>query len=729
MAALAFPVAGIAGWGAKVGADSISKIPASLDISAPAQASYVYASDGKTLITTFYDEARRFVPLSDVAPAMQQAIISAEDSRFFEHHGVDVKGVLRAFVANHRSGQVQQGASTLTMQYVRNLLLASADNPEEALAATQQTTSRKLREMRMAVQLEQKLNKQQILEGYLNIAYFGHRAYGIYAASRVYFSRDPSQLTVPQAAMLAGLVQAPSSYDPADPANRKVATDRRNWVIDRMVSLDYLSAPAAAVAKASPITLRLGSLPNNCASVSAAHNDYGFFCDFFHEWWLQQPQFGATEADRENNLRRGGYTIITSLDPAIQRSAESHVLDKVPVTNRFAHGVVVVEPGTGKVKAMAVNRVYSLDQSHNLMSSDPAKARYNIRGNYPDTVVPLLGGGDMSGYQAGSTFKMFTMLAALSQGLPLSTTIYAPPRVRTQYVIDPSDPAACGGPYWCPQNASGAMTGYQSIWSGFGKSVNTFFAQLIERVGSQNAVAMAEKLGLQWRNPVDQFFASPAHSWGWGAFTLGVADTTPLEMADAYATVAAQGKYCAPMAVQEVRDNQGRVVPVSPRCNQVVPVEAARGAADAARCVTGYGASKGQCGGWSTAPSVYPTVGRPVAGKTGTTDTTRAAWFIGFTPNLAAASFMADPDNPSDAVGDQNSRKPVDTVAQTLHDALQGTPVLYFTPPSDRTAYGKNGRSGYLSSPALSQAAPQSNQNNQGGGVTTATLPRRRRRG
>jgi membrane peptidoglycan carboxypeptidase len=282
---------------------------------------------------------------------------------------------------------------------------------------------------------------------------------------------------------------------------------------------------------------------------------------------------------------------------------------------------------------------------------------------------------------------MFTMLAALDRGMPLSTSYYSPSRLRSIYFTAWNDPKACGGGHWCPQNASRAMTGTQTMWSGFGKSVNTYFVQLEQKVGAGRAVRMAERLGLRWRTEIDRKQAQPGRANTWGAFTLGVADTTPMEMANAYATVAADGRYCQPLPVTSVKTADGAQVthegrPVAaPRCRQAVSVAAARAATDAARCVTGYGSARGSCGGWSTAPGVHGTVGRPVAGKTGTTDDTRAAWFVGFTPELAAASFVADPDNPFNPVGDWNSWKPIQSVSQTLRDGLRGQPVRRFTPP------------------------------------------------
>lgn len=238
------------------------------------------------------------------------------------------------------------------------------------------------------------------------------------------------------------------------------------------------------------------------------------------------------------------------------------------------------------------------------------------------------------------------------------------------------------------------MAGTHTMWSGFGQSVNTFFVQLQERVGAEATVRMAERLGLRWRTPTDQEMASPARANGWGAFTLGVADTTPLEMASAYAVGAADGQYCEPLPVLSIKDvngdevvhknEDGELVPVSqPRCTQAVSAEVARAATDAALCPTGSGAAKGSCSGGATASEVSTIVGRPVAGKTGTTDGNRTAWFVGFTPQLAVAGFSADPDNPFNAVGGGRASQSIQSVAQTLRDALKDEPVQRFTPPTE----------------------------------------------
>jgi len=682
LALVGLPAAMLMGRGVKMGADAYLAIPNDLDETPAGQTSYVYAADGKTLLTMFYEEYRRYLPLDDIPPQMHQAVIAAEDARFLQHNGVDFKGLVRAFLANQRAGGVEQGASTLTMQYVRMALRDGAKTPRDVVQATEQTPARKLREVRIAIELEKRLSKEEILERYLNTAYFGHRAYGVYAASQIYFSKQPDQLTLPEAALLAGLVKAPTDYDPA--ANdATAATQRRDWVLDQMADQHYVTVEQATQAKTEPLALKVTDPPNDCIGLNAALNNYGFFCEYLKNWWMQRPEFGDSPYERMDRLRRGGYHIITSLDPTVQSVASDEVFAKVPASSTFAHGLVAVEPGTGRVKAMAVNRIFSVDQNDNGPNTDPAKRAMGAKGNYPNTVNALVGGGGLPGYQAGSTFKFFTMLAALEAGMPLKTSYNSPKRMVSIYPGNPGEPSTCGDK-WCPANASDAMTGNQTMWSGFGKSVNTYFVQLEQAVGAQNAVKMAERLGLRWRSEADRAVAeSPERAAKWGSFTLGTADTTPLEMANAIATIAAEGVYCEPSPVLSINGPDGNTAGdvAKSHCHQAVPASVARAATDAARCVTGFGAAGGECGNWSTASWVAGAVGRPVAGKTGTTDSTRAAWFVGYTPQLAAASFMADPDYPFNHVGDGNSEKPIQTVAGVLRNGLANQPVANFNYP------------------------------------------------
>ncbi|GAA4208900.1 transglycosylase domain-containing protein [Actinocatenispora rupis] len=676
VALLAFPGFGLTGLALKSGSDVFGKTPDKLSIPEPPQNSSLYANDGKTLLTQFYADDRMPTDIAHIPTVMQHAIVAAEDTRFYQHHGVDPRGIVRSLLANRQAGRVSEGASTLTMQYVRNVLMYSAQTPEQLQQATEQTMGRKLREMRYALALERKYTKSQIMERYLNIIYFGHQAYGIKAAARIYFDTTPEKLTLPQAALLAGVVKSPDAFDPESGVDgRKAALARRTYVLDSMRKLHYLTPAQDAAAKKAPIGLKSGSVPNGCTEVPSNHPDWGFFCDWFVQWWDQQPAFGANTAEREMKLRTGGYKIVTSFSPRVQRSAERASTAVYSKDNSKALPIAAVQPGTGRVVAMAVNRNYSL-------ASNP-----NGWANRPNTVDQLIaGGGDIVGYQTGSTMKMFTMLAALESGYSLDTGFNAPGRLATGY---PVSSGGCGG-YYCPVNDNPPwMDGYRTMWTGYGRSVNTYFVWLEQKIGAEKAVNMAKRLGIQFRASTDEALSKPGRAHGWGAFTLGVADVTPLELANAYATVAAQGMYCKPLPATSITDATGKASPAAkPSCHRVLRADVARAATDAARCPVGTQGFYHKCDG-GTANEVGAMFGsRPVAGKTGSSETNATESFVGFTPQIAVAGTACTPDNPWDSVGAGISSSVDIAVAKTMLSALRGQPIKHFHRPSATIAYG-----------------------------------------
>ncbi|WP_229402969.1 transglycosylase domain-containing protein [Micromonospora okii] len=673
LAVAALPAALVFGIGVRGLTEPWSGLPESLRRPPTAQRSTLYANDGTTPITSFYTEDRVDVPLSGVAPMMREAVVAAEDDRFYQHRGVDARAVVRAFTANSGGDGPRQGASTLTMQYVRNVLASDPALTEEQRAkATEITAARKIKEMRYALALEQEMSKDDILAGYLNIAYFGAGAYGVGAASKRYFSKSPAQLTLAEAALLAGLVRSPHTDDPIN-GDADAALTRRAYVLDRLVETGRVAPDAAAAAKAEPLTLRPDATPNDCTAVSEEHNDWGFFCDWFTRWWSEQPAFGASAEERQRTLRRGGFRIVSTLDPAVQRTVTEQVAQVYRVDDAGAAPTAVVQPGTGRVLALAVNRNYSV-------AANPPGA-----GNRPNTVNQLVaGGGTIDGYQAGSTFKIFAVLAALEAGLPLDTGFAAPARVLTRYPVTGGS-ADCGG-RWCPANADPAwMDGYRTMWDGFGRSVNTYFAWLTERVGADRVVEMAQRLGIRLRADSDARMARHG-AREWGPFTLGVAATTPLDLAGAYASVAAEGMWCAPTPVLRILDAHGREVAAGrPDCRQVLDVDVARGAADVARCPVGDQSMYGRCDG-GTAPELRARLGRPVAGKTGSSEGNGAETVVAFTPQLAVASIAANPDDPREPVGKTVQARLVDVVGRTLYEALRDQPVRDFVPPSESVA-------------------------------------------
>ncbi|MDQ0369686.1 transglycosylase domain-containing protein [Catenuloplanes indicus] len=693
VAGAALPASATAGLAAKLASDSFEDLPSALQTPPTAQTSYLYANDGKTQITQFYEENRTDVESEDIAKTMKDAIVAAEDTRFYVHGGVDVKGLVRAFVSNAQGGEVSQGASTLTMQYVRNVLKNDPTiTQEERLAATEQTTGRKLQEIRYAVTIEDSLDKEEILRRYLNIAYFGNQAYGISAAANAYFSTTADKLTLGQAAMIAGLVQSPDLYDPVN-NDETEAINRRNYVLGAMVGTGAITQADADKTMAEPLGLKPSRAPGNCTAVSEAHNSWGFFCDYFTQWWSEQEEFGSTPSARLAALKTGGFRIVTSMDPAVQNKLADESKNIYGFDNPKAAPFAAIEPGTGKVKALAINRHYSIEDN-------PGGRKY------PNTVNQLIAGSeDSAGYQFGSTFKMFVMLAALENGIALDRGFTTKTPYKSIYPI--SGTPNCGG-FWCPVNAAPSyQDGYQNMWTGFGKSSNTYFVKLEETVGADKAVEMAKRLGIKFRGN-DAQYAEPEAAKSWGTFTLGVTSTTPLDMANAYATIAADGKFCKPTPVVSITDTTGTsseaAAKVSqPDCTQAIDKDVARAAADAGRCPVGQRPQQGTCSN-GTSIQVADIVGNiPVTGKTGSSSGNETESFIGVTTKLAIAGIAVNPDNPRDAVGEPVQKEIIAAVARTLRDTLKGQKVANFPAPSEKIAF----RSGSAARPEQAPA-PQS---------------------
>lgn len=646
-AAAAFPLAGLFGMAAENGIQSFESLPTELTKPTLPQTSYVYASDGETLITSFYEENRREVTLDEVSPLMIDALLAAEDSKFYEHNGVDWAGIIRAAVANQ--GGDSQGASTLTMQYVRNTLIYSASTIDEVIAASEDTYERKLREARYAMAIEDSMSKEEILEGYLNVIYLGNQAYGVHAGSYSYFNKPPSELELWEAATLASLPKFPSYADGLldGEGDDTQIVERRNWILDRMASLGYVTQDQADTAKEQPLGLNPRPVRSECVDVATAN--WGFFCDYFKAWWGDQELFGETERDRISLLKRGGFKIVTSLDADLQNQATERLSDEVDVDSPEALGSVTITPGTGHIRAMAVNRIYSLDQTDNGPRTDGDDSKPS---NYPNTTIPLLSGNsEVSGYPAGSTFKMFTLLAALEEGWPLKTTIPNPSKYVSQYPAgndaDPDVTCSRGGRnVWCPNNSISSSAPL-NLWSLFGRSSNTGFVQLQEMVGTSKAYDAAKRAGISFYSPGGVVAAEEnGNVDDYGSFTLGMDPTTPLDMAEAYATVAAGGLHCNPLPVMQVIDATGEewTEASAPQCEQAFSEEVAYAAVSAGRCVVGQNAEGTQCSGNGTAAAYTGGFDRPLFGKTGTAESDRSYWFIGSTPNATTATFVGDTD-------------------------------------------------------------------------------------
>ena len=679
VAAAAFPAVAMSGLAAKAGAEEFANLPTELKQQTSPQMSRIYTADGKTQLAVMYDEYRSDVPLKEISVNMQHAIVAAEDHKFFQHHGVDFKGLARAFVNNQQGGD-QQGASTLTMQTVRMSLSYQATSPAEVVAATAKTNERKIAEMKYALELEKQISKEQIIERYLNIAPFGNATFGIYAASQVYFGKKPKDLDVAQSALLAGMVRGTSLYDPTTSKGYPLAVERRNYVINDMLALGYITADQATKAKAEKVPHTTRPIGNGCTSVS--HNEWGFFCDYFQRWWLSQSAFGENSYERERRLKTKGYKIVTTLDTKAQASARQNILDETSDNSVHALLLAAIQPGTGKVRALSANRKYKLPTkaNPNPLSSDPKKADKGVQATYPNTTNPIVsGGGDIKGYQAGSVFKMFTMVAALENGIGLDHVINTVPRYVSPLYRDSAAPAACNGHY-CPTNSSAKELGPFNMWTGFGKSINTYFVPLQEEVGAEKVVDVAKRFGITFREKNDNDLATQsAHDWG--AFTLGVSASTPLDIANAYATLAADGMFCAPTPIESITTPEGKKLNIGkPSCKRATDANVARKALDAARCPVGDSAQLGSCGGNSTAGGAKGAVKHPIFGKTGTTDSEKTSALVVGTTSIVVAGYAVNPDWPDHH--DHIKHDQVNpAVWNTVADYMRGKPSEQFKTP------------------------------------------------
>ncbi|MGK2876633.1 MAG: transglycosylase domain-containing protein [Nocardioides sp.] len=609
VAGLAIPVAGLVGISARNISDTMQDLPEELKTDALPETTSILDADGN-LITTVFDQNRINVPLSQISRNMVKALISIEDYRFYQHGALDIKGTLRAFVTNQASSGTVQGGSSITQQLVKQTLVNQAQlsgDDEAVAAATEETYERKLKELRYAIALEENHSKDWILERYLNTVYFGSGAYGIQSAARHYFGVNASELNLPQAATLAGLVKNPSGYDPTQ--HPETAQERRNVVLDRMWELSAIKRSAWKQARKSDLDLNVISNKNGCVNSTAP-----FFCDYVISYLEQDKSLGKTIADRRNLLHSGGLVIKTTLNLDYQEAADASVQSHVFPTDNAIGALAMIEPGTGYVRAISQSR--------------PMGARKADGETYLNYVVPKKF-GDSNGFQAGSTFKAFVLASAINDGMSLTEQISAPSSIsleQSTFTTDCPEGLNLAGSPWEPSNAS-LSGGSYNLYTGTRSSVNTFFAQVEQFTGLCQPYDLARAMGANLTNP-----------FGLGAeivppYTLGIPSVSPLEMAEAYATFAARGLHCNSLPVTAIEDKNGNVLKdYEPICQQVMPVNTADTVNDVLRGVQ-------EAGGFGYNAGIALSV--PSAGKTGTINDNKAVWFNGFTPNLATASMIA----------------------------------------------------------------------------------------
>ncbi|MFC7490099.1 MULTISPECIES: transglycosylase domain-containing protein [unclassified Knoellia] len=675
MAGLAIPAIGAGGSATKSGVKAFNDLPSEFSVSPLAQQSRIVDASGK-LIANPYDENRIIVTLKNISPWMQKAQIAIEDSRFYEHGGLDVRGFTRAMVSNVSSGSVQ-GASTLTQQYVKITLQENAlrrDDKEAAERAVEKSYTRKLQELKYALDVERNFTKEQILTGYLNLVYYGDQAYGVEAAAQNYFGIPASKLNLGQSALLAGIVQQPTTFNPV--LNPKQSQTRRNAVLDRMQFLGMATAKDVAAAKKVAVPAMLGNRkpPKGVCQRSSEP----FFCAYMMEYLQKSPQMavlGKTPAERLKNINQGGLTIKTTLDPKLQRTTLTELTKAVPIGNRSNLGAAstVIEPGTGKILAMA-------------QATDFTKSQLNLN-------VDQRYGGSQYGYQFGSTAKMYALVAALESGMPLDGTVNAPsasPEDPHLFPVEDMKDRCNAQEAWPVENdyrSGGVMT----LAKATAESINTAFGQLVIDLGGCKVHEVMGRMGIHQGDgkPISTSISS---------ITLGAGVATPMTMAASYATLAARGKYCEPTPIASITTSNGKAIKVPPAaCKQVIradiadgvnlllegPLRDSRGTAE---------------GSWKSS--------RPAAGKTGTTNSHNQSWFVGYTPQRAASVWIGNIKVAKNSRGDLTTlngktfgtygyKKSVfgGTVAgpvwgQIMEAATAGLPVVPFTPPSERVKNG-----------------------------------------
>lgn len=622
LAGLAVPFAAGSGTVANAAAGLFSDLPEELEIDDPSEVSNVYASDG-SLLATFYNQNRIVVPLEEIHQNMQDAIIAIEDRRFWEHTGVDVEGMARAMF-NNLAGGSTEGASTLTQQYVKNVLIEEAraierTDPVRAQelfdAATQQTYGRKLQEARYAIALEQQYSKSEILAGYLNISQFGPSVYGVESASRHYFGHSAVELSVSEAALLAGIPQAPNRWDPL--TNPEDATNRRDTVLMVMLQLGYITQAEHDEAVAIPVSTLVAnaqSLPEvgcSTAGISA------YFCEYVVKDFLNNDAFGGTRAERQDLLMRGGLTITTTIDPGRQQAAYESVVGAVPINDPsgVSMSLVAVEPGTGHIEAMVQNSNFGREPTE----EDPSMTAVNYNAG-------LSHGGGV-GFQTGSSFKAIVLTQWLRMGnslmenVPGNEDYYG----RDQWTISCAPDNAA---VYEPNNLEGSGSSRVSVLEATRKSINLPFVWMATQMDLCGLADLAGSMGLTKGD------GAPLEIMP--SMVLGANTIAPINMASAFATYANNGVYCSPVAITEIKDRDGNPIPVpAAACKQVLDPNINAGVNYALQQVVDSGgtASRAQLAG-----------GRPAAGKTGTANMDWHTWFVGYTPQLSAAVWMGHAD-------------------------------------------------------------------------------------
>jgi len=660
VAGLLVPAAAVSGSAASGSINFFDTLPAELKVDPPSQTTRILAADGSE-IASVYKENRTKVSLDQISPFMKDAILSVEDSRFYQHGGVDTTGILRALVSTARGNK--QGASTITQQYVNNVLnanlAASGNEADIKLNGVNKGVGDKLREMKLSIALEKDFTKDQILEGYLNIVFFNRDAYGIEAASKFFFSTTAKNLTLPQAALLAGLVNSPSAFDPVtNPENSKA---RRDLVLGLMLDQRKISQADHDAAVATPVTTKVTPALQGCAYAATAP----YFCDYVLHLLENNPAYGADITERRHVIYGGGLTIQTTLDPKAEAVAQDSANSAAGANpDKWGAAMTSVQPGTGKIISMAQNTTF-------LPTPGAFDAQINFNVDKLDKDGNDLNG--LGGAQPGSTMKPFTFAEWLNEGKTMNTVVNAAQRV---YPVGYPWRNTCGkvqGAYSTAQKNAGLdatddLQNAEPQWyrpltvlEGLYNSINTVTFASAAQLDFCGIQKIADAVGLHSGLPAADGTPNPKVDMMTLGNLLGSTQASPLTMASAFATFANDGKYCEPIAITSVTDAAGKQLPAqSTSCRDAIKPEVARGVNYALQEVMNRGS------GSLIQPRLSTKTNFPISGKTGTSNNNESTWVVGHTTGLATAAWYGDP------LGDQHRPGQNVTINGKFYTSIDG---------------------------------------------------------
>lgn len=597
------------------------------DVTSLPQKSTMYARDGSTVIATFYNQNRIVVPLKKISKTMQQAVVAREDRRFWTHAGVDVQGVMRAFVQTYLVKGSQQGGSSLTQQYVKNVLLMQAIEDDDSIAqyhATEDTIARKIREMLISVQMEKKYSKAEILQGYLNIAQFGNNLYGVETAAQRYFSVSAADLNVVQSATIAAITKNPSLYDPLVEENQKESENQRNIVLKLMLQEGYITQDQYTEAVNTPLkdTLKVQDVNVGCQDTG----DYAYFCDFVVHRIQNSEEFGKTRAERNKLLQEGGLKIVTTLDVEANSTMMETARNTIPPDDPSGMEIAMaaVKPGTGEVLSFGLNRYYDATPA---AANDPTRTSQNY-------AVDLADGGG-SGWTIGSSWKPINLIAWMEAGHSINDNL----QTSTSY---PTTDFACsnysgGADSWNVSNAMGAGTvNPESPFLGLVRSHNTTQASMGAILKLCKVADTATELGYHDAATGETIDKTQVYT---PSMMIGSVNVSPLTMASIFAVYASNGVQCNPIAISKVTDKDGNDLKVpSANCHQAVDKDIIQTLA----YTLNQGTVRPDGAGWS-----FRLVdGRKSFGKTGTSEDLAVSGGS-FIPNqIAAFAVVGDAQNP-----------------------------------------------------------------------------------